>query len=144
MKVRELVEAFGRHTQIQNFVTHTQNLQPHIAHLEGLIGSSAAVAIANIFFQTKRNILIVLPESEEAEFLRSDLEHLISENEILYLPHSYKRPFEFQELSTEQIQHRAEVISRLQHTQNPHIIIATAESISEKVISNDNLQKKQF
>jgi transcription-repair coupling factor (superfamily II helicase) len=144
MKVRELVEAFSQHKQIQDFVTDTQNPQSRIAHFEGLVGSSAAVAIASIFFQVKKHILVILPESEEAEFLRSDLEHLISENEILYLPDSYKRPFEFEEVSTEQIQHRAEVISRLQHTQNPHIIIATAESISEKVISNDNLQKNSF
>ncbi|MES2617868.1 MAG: transcription-repair coupling factor [Bacteroidota bacterium] len=144
MKVRELVEAFGRHNQIQEFLTHHRNSQTFIARFDGLLGSSFAVAIASIYAQAQRNILILVPETEEAEFLRSDLQHLISDNEVLLLPDSFKRVFEFEEVSNDQIQSRAEVISRLQHANHPYIVIATPESISEKVISNERLEQNSF
>jgi transcription-repair coupling factor (superfamily II helicase) len=144
LKVRELVEAFGQHHQIKEFLTQHRNSQPFIAHFEGLIGSSFAVALASIYAETGQSILILVPEMEEAEFLRSDLQHLISENEVLLLPDSFKRVFEFEEVSNDQIQTRAEVISRLQHATHPYIVIATPESISEKVISNERLEHNSF
>jgi transcription-repair coupling factor (superfamily II helicase) len=144
VKVRELVEAFGKHSQIVEFLGQRKNPGQFIAHFEGLAGSSLAVSIASIYHQAQHNILILVPENEEAEFLRSDLEHLISENEVMLLPESFKRSFEFEELNNDQIQVRAEVISKLQHALHPYIVVATLESISEKVISNEKLQNNSF
>lgn len=144
MKVRELVEAFGKHNQLHEFLELTKNTGHLIAHFEGLIGSSSAVAIASVFYQTKKNILLLLPEEEEAEFMRSDLEHLISENEVMLLPSSFKQAFEFDEINNEQVQLRAEIITRIKQSNHPFILIATPESISEKVISEDNLSKTSF
>ena len=144
MKVRELVEAFGKHRQIVEFLDQRKNSGQFIAHFEGLSGSSLAVSLASIFHQTQQNMLVLVPESEEAEFLRSDLEHLISENEVMLLPESFKRSFEFDELNNDQIQVRAEIISKLQHALHPYIVVATPESIAEKVISNERLERNSF
>ena len=144
MKVRELVEAFGQHEQIIEFLEQRKNNGLSIASFEGLSGSSLAVVLASIFHQTQQNMLVLVPETEEAEFLRSDLEHLISENDVLLLPDSFKKPFDFEELNTEQIQRRTEVISKLQHALHPYIVVATPESISEKVISTAQLKSNSF
>lgn len=144
MKVRELVEAFAKHNQIQEFLELTKNNRQFIAHFEGLVGSSSAVAIASIFYHTHKNILLLLPEEEEAEFMRSDLEHLISENEVMYLPSSFKQAFEFEDINNEQVQIRAELINKIKQSNHPFILIATPESISEKVISEDTLTKSSF
>lgn len=144
MKVRELVEAFGQHDQIIEFLEQRKNNGLSIASFEGLSGSSLAVVLASIFHQTQQNMLVLVPETEEAEFLRSDLEHLISENDVLLLPDSFKIPFDFEELNTEQIQRRTEVISKLQHALHPYIVVATPESISEKVISTAQLKSNSF
>ena len=144
MKVRELVEAFGQHDQIIEFLEQRKNNGLSIASFEGLSGSSLAVVLASIFHQTQQNMLVLVPETEEAEFLRSDLEHLISENDVLLLPDSFKKPFDFEELNTEQIQRRTEVISKLQHALHPYIVVATPESISEKVISTAQLKSNSF
>lgn len=144
MKVRELVEAFGRHKNIQEFLSQYKNSGQHIARFEGLAGSSAAVALASLFHLSGKNMLILVPEAEEAEFLRSDLEHLVSNNEVLYLADSYKRPFELEEPHPDQIQARAEVVSKLQHALHPYIVVSTPEGISEKVISNEQLKKNTF
>ncbi|MDP2175589.1 MAG: transcription-repair coupling factor [Bacteroidota bacterium] len=144
MKVRELVEAFGQHQRIIEFLDYRKNNGQTMARFEGLSGSSLAVCLASVFHQTQQNMLILVPESEEAEFLRSDLEHLISENDVLLLPDSFKKPFDFEELNNDQIQIRAEVISKLQHAIHPYIVVATPESISEKVISNEQLKSNSF
>lgn len=144
MKVRELVEAYGRHNSIQAFLSGHKDEGQHIARFEGLAGSAAAVALASVFFQSGKNMLILVPEAEEAEFLRSDLEHLVSQNEILYLCDSFKRPFESEEPHPDQIQSRAEVVSKLQHALHPYIVVSTPEGISEKVISTERLKQNTF
>lgn len=144
MKVRELVEAFGRHKNIQAFLLQHKNRGRHIARFEGLAGSSVAVALASVFYQCGKNMLILVPENEEAEFLRSDLEHLLSPNEVMLLGDSFKRPFDADEPNPDQIQSRAEVVSKLQHALHPYIIVSTPEGISEKVISNERLKKNTF
>jgi len=144
MKVRELVEAFGEHTQIIEFLDLRKNNKLLISKFEGLTGSSLAVALAAIFHKTEQNLLILVPETEEAEFLRSDLEHLISEKEVLFLPDSFKKPFDFEEINNDNIQVRAEVISKLQHAKHPYIVVATPESIAEKVIGSEQLKNNSF
>lgn len=144
MKVKELVESFGRHTQIIDFLEATRNSGQHIARFEGLAGSSVAMTVASIFVQKRSDILILVPESEEAEFLKSDLANLLSEQEVLLLPQSFKRPFELDELDNDAIQTRAELITKLQKSEQPHIVVATPESIIEKVISDDKLKKNSF
>ncbi len=144
MKVKELVEAFGKHAQIYEFLVNSGNSKQHIARFEGLAGSAASMSIASIFAARDRNVLILVPEEEEAEFLRSDLSHLISENHVLLLPPSFKRPFELDEINNDAIQTRAEVVTKLQHANHAHILIATPESFSEKVISNEQLKKNSF
>ena len=144
MKVKELVETFGKHAQIHEFLVNSGSSGQHIARFEGLAGSAASMSIASIFAARPRNVLILVPDAEEAEFLRSDLTHLLSENEVLFLPDSFKRPFELDEINNDAIQSRAEVITKLQHAVHPHIVVATPESFSEKVISNEQLKKNSF
>ncbi len=144
MKVKELVESFGRHTQVKEFLDNLRESGRHIARFEGLAGSSVAMAIASIFVQKQSDILILVPDSEEAEFLKSDLSNLLTENEVLLLPESFKRPFEYEEIDNDAIQSRAEVITRLQKSDAPHIVVATPESIIEKVISDEKLKKNSF
>jgi transcription-repair coupling factor (superfamily II helicase) len=144
LKVRELVEAFGRHKIIREFLEENKNSRQHIARFEGMAGSSASVVLASIFHQTGKNILILVPEMEEAEFLRSDLEHLVSENEVMLLKDSFKQAFISDESNPDQIQSRAELVSKLQHALHPYIVIATPEGISEKIISTEQLKKNTF
>ncbi|MCC6818498.1 MAG: transcription-repair coupling factor, partial [Bacteroidia bacterium] len=144
MKVKELVESFGKHAQIKEFLDNNQESGRHIARFEGLAGSAAAMSVAAIFAQRQCDILVLLPESDEAEFFKSDLTNLLSDNDVLLLPESFKRPFELDEINNDAIQVRAELISKLQKSESPHIVVATPESIMEKVISDDKLRKNSF
>jgi len=113
VKVKAFVEAFGKHHRVQEYLSQVQYSGQHIAHFQGLIGSSAAVVLAGIFYQQTESMLILVPETEEAEFLRSDLEHLLSANDVLLLPSSFKRPFDVDDVLTDAVQTRAEVIKQI-------------------------------
>ena len=144
MKVKAFVEAFGKHHRVQEYLSQVQYSGQHIAHFQGLIGSSAAVVLAGIFYQQTESMLILVPETEEAEFLRSDLEHLLSANDVLLLPSSFKRPFDVDDVVTDAVQTRAEVINKLQHAQHPYIVVSTPEAVVEKVIGTQQFQKNTF
>lgn len=144
MKVRELVEKFGQHVQIREFLDNCRNSGPHYARFEGLAGSSSSLTIASVFALTNRNVLVLVPEEEEAEFLRSDLVNLLTEPQVLMLSDSFKQPFDAEEAHADKIQARAEVVNKLQHAQHAFVVVATPEAIAEKIISTEQLRKNTF
>ncbi|HEY1045720.1 MAG TPA: transcription-repair coupling factor [Bacteroidia bacterium] len=144
MKVKELVEKFGEHAQIREFLDNCRNSGPHYARFEGLAGSSVSMSIAALFALTDKNILVVVPDQEEAEFLRSDLVNVLTEHQVLMLTDSFKQAFEAEEAHPDKIQSRAEVVNKLQHALHSYIVVATPEAIAEKVISTEQLKKNTF
>jgi transcription-repair coupling factor (superfamily II helicase) len=144
VKVKEFVDAFSKHPQINEFLQECKNSQTHIARFEGLAGSSSSLSIASVFALTDRNILCVVSDNEEAEFLRSDLQNVLSENQVLLLPDSFKQVFDAEEINPDNVQLRAEVINKLQHATHPFVVVSTPEGIAEKVISTDQLKKNTF
>lgn len=144
MKVRELVEAYGAHPRIQEFLAAVRNPGQHIARFEGLAGSSLSLSIAALFHLRQSTVLVLVPDAEEAEFLRSDLVHLLAENQVLLLGDSFKQPFDAGEPVPDKIQARAEVVNKLLSHAHPYVVVSTPEGISEKVISTERLNKNTF
>ena len=66
-------------------------------HLKGLVGSSLSFVVANAFKEAKRPFLIVLNDKEEAAYHLNDLEQLVGEDNVLFYPGSYRRPYQIEE-----------------------------------------------
>lgn len=107
--------------------------------LSGLIGSSASV-IAHAVTQRRPGFhLFILSDKEEAAFFLNDLENLNKNaSNILFFPHSYKRPYQLEETDNANVVFRAEALERINRG-NASIIVTYPEAIFEKIIT-----KKQF
>lgn len=107
--------------------------------LQGLIGSSAAVVAHSVVSNHKGFHLFILPDQEEAAFFLNDLENLNKNaSNILFFPHSYKRPYQLEEIDNANVVSRAEVLERINRG-NASIVVTYPEALFEKIIT-----KKQF
>ena len=108
-------------------------------HLKGLIGSSAALFTNAVMHNSQGFHLIVLEDKETAAFFFNDLENLNkTASHILFFPHSYKRPYQLEEIDNANVVSRAEVLERINRG-NATVVVTYPEALFEKIIT-----KKQF
>lgn len=114
---------------------------PSKIHIEGLVGSSLSLSIAHIFKTQNAPILLLFEEKEEAAYLFNDLQYLISEEDVLFYPASYRRPYQIEETNNANVVLRAEVLKRISSRKKSAVIVSYANAIFEKVISKKSIEK---
>ena len=125
---------------IKGIAQHLENRETKI-HLKGLIGSSLSFVIRSLFDKSELPFLIMLQDKEEAAYYLNDLEQLIGEQDVLFYPGSYRRPYQIEETDNANILLRAEVLNRINSRKKPSIIVTYADAVFEKVITRKELEK---
>ena len=125
----------------------TQNLQNSISkienktHIKGLIGSSLSFVISEVFKSSEKPFLLVFNDKEEAAFYLNDLEILLNDNDVLFYPGSYRRPYQIEETDNANVLLRAEVLNRINSRKKPALIVTYPDALFEKVVTRKELEK---
>jgi len=133
------------HTYLQSL--QLQKLQSSIAqnqnktHLKGLVGSSFSFVVSNVFKQSEKPFLLIFNDKEEAAYYLNDFEQLLSENDVLFYPGSYRRPYQIEETDNANVLLRAEVLNRINSRRKPAIIVTYPDALFEKVVTRKELEK---
>jgi len=99
------------------------------------------VFAAALYFLQQRNMLFILPDREEAIYFLSDLESLLDQ-QVLFFPSSFRKPFEFTQVDSSHVLQRAEVLNALSHsTKLGKMIVTYPEVLAEKVVNRQTLEK---
>ena len=135
-------------------VSQTRNLKNAIAQtfdsndklkpkfqLTGLVGSSLSLVISESFKSTEKPILLIFDNKEEAAFYLNDLETLLNDNDVLFYPGSYRRPYQIEETDNANVLLRAEVLNRINSRKKPALIVTYADALFEKVVTRRELEK---
>ncbi|TDE46751.1 transcription-repair coupling factor [Flavobacterium rhamnosiphilum] len=109
--------------------------------LSGLLGSALSFVIRSIFKKTELPFLIVLNNKEEAAYYLNDLEQMIGEQDVLFYPGSYRRPYQIEETDNANVLLRAEVLNRINSRKKPAVIVTYPEALFEKVVTRKELDK---
>lgn len=110
-------------------------------NLKGLTGSALSFVISSTFKQNEVPFLVLLNDKEEAAYYLNDLEQLIGENEVLFYPGSYRRPYQIEETDNANVLLRAEVLNRINSRKKPAVIITYPDALFEKVVTRKELDK---
>jgi len=106
---------------------------------ENLVGSSLSFVLFNIFKRTGQTLLFVGDDKEQAAYLLNDLELLLGQEQVLFFPSSYRRPYQTEETDNANVLLRAEVLSQLQ--QGARVVVSYSEALFEKVLTRQQLDK---
>ncbi|WP_394350650.1 transcription-repair coupling factor [Flavobacterium ichthyis] len=110
-------------------------------HLKGLIGSSISFVISALFEKTDLPYLLIFQDKEEAAYYLNDLEQLIGEEDVLFYPGSYRRPYQIEDTDNASVLLRAEVLNRINSRKKPAVIVTYPDALFEKVVTRKELDK---
>ncbi|HBI01294.1 transcription-repair coupling factor, partial [uncultured Flavobacterium sp.] len=94
-----------------------------------------------LFQKTELPFLLLFNDKEEAAYYLNDLENLINDQDVLFYPSSYRRPYQIEETDNANILLRAEVLNRINSRKKPSIIVTYPEALFEKVVTRKELDK---
>ncbi len=125
-----------------NFGKHLVTESPSV-ELRGFTGSSASFLLAGLA-ESAEKLLLITPEPESAAALASDLEQLADPDSILLFPSTGRKPYDRDRLDDPALlMQRSEVLEKVA-ARNRYIVIASADAISEKLISAKEFQKRSI
>ncbi len=109
--------------------------------ISGLSGSSLSFVINSVFTKSEMPFLLVFNDKEEAAYILNDLERMTGEQDVLFYPGSYRRPYQIEETDNANVLLRAEVLNRISSRKKPAIIVTYSDAVFEKVITRKELEK---
>ena len=124
-----------------NYIADALQKQNAKLSIKGLVGSSLSIVVKTVFEKTELPFLILFQDKEEAAYFLNDLEHLINDQDVLFYPSSYRRPYQIDETDNANVLLRAEVLNRINSRKKSSIIVSYPEAIFEKVVTRKELEK---
>lgn len=110
-------------------------------HLKGLSGSALSFVVKSVFQSAHLPFLLVFDDKEEAAYHLNDLEMMVGDQDVLFYPGSYRRPYQLEETDNANVLLRAEVLNRISARKKPSVIVTYADALFEKVITRKDLEK---
>lgn len=141
MTISELSHIFNTSVRQSALFKLLKNDQVSTIHLQGLQGSSLALALSPLL-ETDNQFVFIANDLEEAGYLYHDLVQINGEQKILFFPSAYKRQIKYGQLDPSNEILRTEVLNQLSQPQNSIMVITYPEALAEKVVSNQLLTKK--
>ena len=140
MSQSSLFSTYERSNKIKHIVESLAIPQNKI-HCKGLSGSVVSIIIQSVFKKAEQPFLLVFNEKEEAAYYLNDLEQMLGQNDVLFYPSSYRRPYQIEETDNANILLRSEVLNRINSRKKPSIIVTYPEALFEKVVTKKELDK---
>ena len=136
----EIQNLYHKSAKLSQIAEHLQTREAKI-QLKGLLGSSLSLVLEALFNKSDLPYLLIFQDKEEAAYYLNDLENLINDQDVLFYPGSYRRPYQIEETDNANVLLRAEVLNRLNSRKKPAIIVTYPDALFEKVVTRKELDK---
>jgi transcription-repair coupling factor (superfamily II helicase) len=136
----EIAEKYSQSVKVKQLVQALEQRESKL-QVKGLIGSALSFVIDPLFTQSDLPFLLIFKDKEEAAYYLNDLEQLVGDQDVLFYPGSYRRPYQIEETDNANVLLRAEVLNRINSRKKPAIIVSYAEALFEKVVTRKELEK---
>lgn len=136
-----LLKLFAGHPALKALLSSLNKPAANV-FLKGLSGSAGSMVCSALFNGLRENqLLCILNDAEEAGYFYHDCSQLLGEEQVLFFPSGYKRNIKYGQRDPASEILRTEVLSRLNGSFEPLIIVTHPEALAEKVVSNNNLSR---
>ena len=143
MNKSSFTSVYQNSTKVQQ-LAHAIQQRDYKINAKGLLGSALSLVLEATFEKAELPFLLLFNDKEEAAYYLNDLEQLLNDQDVLFYPGSYRRPYQIDETDNANILLRSEVLNRINSRKKPAIIVSYAEAIFEKVVTKKELEKNTF
>jgi len=136
----EILERYSRSQKVQDIAAALEQREAKL-HVKGLLGSALSFVIDPLFRRSELPFLLIFKDKEEAAYYLNDLEKITGDQDVLFYPGSFRRPYQLEETDNANVLLRAEVLNRINSRKKPAIIVSYPEALFEKVVTRKELDK---
>lgn len=141
----QLIELYTKSSLLEQLANKIAD-ESQSVHLVNHAGSLPAFVIAALRKKSySQPILFIASTKEEAAYYLNSFQNLLPNQNILFLPDSFKRPNLFEEINSNQILERTETINKISTFKNQGFLLVTyPEALLETVVSPNALAKSRI
>lgn len=142
--VTELYSQSSQARKLGETIAHSKEVSTALDRtlsVSGLVGSSLSLVLAEVFTTSELPFLLILNDKEEAAYHLNDLENLLGDQNVLFYPGSYRRPYQIEETDNANVLLRSEVLNRINSRKKPAFIVTYPEALFEKVVTRKELER---
>ena len=108
--------------------------------VKGAVGSAVSILAAEAFLSQQKTILLITDDKEDSHYTTTEMEELVSEENVLHLPNSYTEPYQEERTKNANLVLRTEVINQLNLNNKQKIIVAHISALNEKVLKKEDFK----
>ena len=140
-----LLELYRDDSRTQQILHLLQADTPKRLQLAGLMGAQESFVLTGLYLANPLNFLIIANDKEEAAYLQNNLATLFDKKPIRFLPDSFKRPADFEELNNTNVLQRTETINKITTSGAiGELVVSYPEALFEKVVAPNILDEKRI
>ena len=141
MNLQDLLRLYEAHPKVNAALRLLEEAPDTPLMLRHLSGSAVALVMGALFTRSRRNMVLVHDDADQAAYLYFDLAQFFGKDNVLYLPASFRHSVRYGQEDSGNRLLRTEVLGALRRPE-PKIIVASPESLIEKVIDGDELDRR--
>ena len=141
MTLTELQSRYVAHPNTDKAMCLLSDSRMRHVYFSGLCASSASLFFSVLVQQKSMPFVFVLGNLEEAGYFYHDLTQVLSAERVLFFPSSYRRAIKYGQKDAANEVLRTEVLSRLQKNGEGTIVVTYPDALSEKVVSQRDLEE---
>lgn len=147
MQVSEILPICAKSPGVVALSNVVNGREPALCHLQGLQGSSAAVAFASLSVcknALRRNVLFILDDEEEAGYFYHDLTQLLGGGRVLFFPSTYRRAVKYAQRDAANEILRTETLERLSQPAcngEPLYVVTFPDAVAVRVAPRRKMQE---
>ncbi len=135
MNVDELLQNIKEHQHVSQLLKFLGESDQKKLHLAGSSTSFSSFMVAATYLSKKNDQLIIANDKETAAYVQNDLQSLLPKKDIFFLPDSFRKIGQYDELDNNNVRIRTEAIKHIVKPETKGTIIVTyPQALIEKVI----------
>ena len=139
-RIESLITSFSD-TQNQKALEERLLRDDSCLFLKGTVGSGISFVLANSFKKVGKTMLFVCEDREKAAYQLNDFERILGNDNVLFFPSSYRKPYQTETTDNANVLLRSEVLTKLGNSKKPKLIVSYPQAIFEKVVSQSTLKR---
>lgn len=140
MEIATLRNLYREHPNIRKIEKWFSSKHGKHLLIQQLHASARYVALANLFLHTKKHLLILLDNAEDASYCYGDMCTLLSADDVFLFSSLYKTKSRNRQKDSANEITRTETLNRLANNPTPCVIVSYPEAIVELVVDSQHLR----
>lgn len=141
LNLSEFQQFYARHPQVEALTLWAATHEPNLK-ISGLCGSSLSLVVAALSQKVSNDHVFVMNDADEAGYLYNDLRQILSDQQVMFFPSSYKKAIRLSQLDSSNEILRTEVLNKLTNSSSPVVVITYPEAMMQKVVSQQGFKTK--